>query len=215
MGLLNDRRREMGAKDDCPYQRVEYLEVNEDSGKAWIDTQYIPFGGDIDIYCRFMILGYNNNNPYSSLFMAHTNDASQAYRLMRHGNNEIIMALNNGSQSNTSSRVNIEHGVIYTLEMIGSTRTYRLNDEKGIVPNIVSSPNTTSMKLFADKSDKNYPDRMIYSRIYSFRMNKGGEAVLNLIPVRIGDEGFMYDRVSGKLFGNSGDGRFIIGPDIN
>ena len=36
----------------------------------------------------------------------------------------------------------------------------------------------------------------------------------DFIPVRVGDVGYMYDRVSGQLFGNSGTGAFVIGPDI-
>ena len=41
-----------------------------------------------------------------------------------------------------------------------------------------------------------------------------GETVLDLIPVRVGSAGYMYDRVSGKLFGNAADsGAFVIGPD--
>ena len=37
--------------------------------------------------------------------------------------------------------------------------------------------------------------------------------VRDLIPVRIGAVGYFYDRVSGQLFGNSGTGAFVIGPD--
>jgi hypothetical protein len=39
--------------------------------------------------------------------------------------------------------------------------------------------------------------------------------VLDLIPVRVGTIGYMYDSVSGTLFGNAGTGDFILGPDIN
>lgn len=35
----------------------------------------------------------------------------------------------------------------------------------------------------------------------------------DFIPVRVGDVGYMFDRVSGQLFGNSGTGAFVIGPD--
>ena len=35
----------------------------------------------------------------------------------------------------------------------------------------------------------------------------------DLVPVRVGDVGYLYDNVSGQLFGNSGTGAFIIGPD--
>lgn len=37
---------------------------------------------------------------------------------------------------------------------------------------------------------------------------------LDLLPVRIGNEGFMLDTVSGELFANQGTGSFILGPDL-
>ena len=41
-----------------------------------------------------------------------------------------------------------------------------------------------------------------------------GETVLDLIPVRKDGVGYMYDRVSERLYGNAaGTGAFIIGPD--
>jgi hypothetical protein len=36
---------------------------------------------------------------------------------------------------------------------------------------------------------------------------------MDLIPVRIGNVGYMYDKVSGQLFENQGTGNFILGPD--
>jgi hypothetical protein len=46
-------------------------------------------------------------------------------------------------------------------------------------------------------------------RIYRFYI----EGKIDLVPVRIGNVGYMYDKVSGKLFGNAGTGNFILGPD--
>ena len=37
--------------------------------------------------------------------------------------------------------------------------------------------------------------------------------VADFIPIRKGNIGYMYDRVSGQLIGNAGTGEFIIGPD--
>ena len=50
---------------------------------------------------------------------------------------------------------------------------------------------------------------------YYFRLvTVEGETVLDLVPVRKDGVGYMYDRVSGKLYGNAADsGAFIIGPD--
>ena len=58
------------------------------------------------------------------------------------------------------------------------------------------------------RADKN-PMRV--KRLSLFDNNSS--LVADFIPVRVGTVGYMYDRVSGQLFGNSGTGAFIIGPD--
>lgn len=51
-------------------------------------------------------------------------------------------------------------------------------------------------------------------RIGSFCVTRSGVKILDLIPVRKKTVGYMYDRVSGKLFGNAGSGDFVLGPDV-
>ena len=36
---------------------------------------------------------------------------------------------------------------------------------------------------------------------------------VDLIPVRVGQTGYMYDRISGSFYGNAGTGSFTLGPD--
>ena len=43
--------------------------------------------------------------------------------------------------------------------------------------------------------------------------DKNSSLVADFIPIRKNNIGYMYDRVSGQLFGNQGTGDFIIGPD--
>lgn len=38
--------------------------------------------------------------------------------------------------------------------------------------------------------------------------------MMDFIPVRIGTKGYLYDKVSKRLFGNAGTGSFTLGPDI-
>ena len=55
-----------------------------------------------------------------------------------------------------------------------------------------------------------------YSMCRIFGFTATSEATgqhFDLLPVRKGNIGYMYDRVSGELFGNAGTGDFIIGPD--
>lgn len=50
--------------------------------------------------------------------------------------------------------------------------------------------------------------------IYSCRIWENNQLVRDMIPVRVGTTGYMYDKVSGQLFGNAGTGDFILGNDI-
>lgn len=51
-------------------------------------------------------------------------------------------------------------------------------------------------------------------RIYAFKVSRNGVAIQDCIAVRKGTVGYLYDRVSGKLFGNEGTGDFVLGPDV-
>lgn len=51
-------------------------------------------------------------------------------------------------------------------------------------------------------------------KLHSFKVERGGEAILDLIPVAKSYIGYMYDRVSGKMIGNAGTGRFLVGPRV-
>lgn len=54
------------------------------------------------------------------------------------------------------------------------------------------------------------------AKLYSVKIiNSNNEVLRDLIPVRRGDVGYLYDKVLGKLFGNAGTGQFILGNDIN
>lgn len=49
------------------------------------------------------------------------------------------------------------------------------------------------------------------SRIYSCKLG----TLRDMIAVRVGTTGYLYDKVSGALFGNDGTGDFILGNDKN
>ena len=52
--------------------------------------------------------------------------------------------------------------------------------------------------------------RFYWAKIYS-----GGTLVRDFIPVRKNGVGYLYDKVSGTLFGNAGSGSFTYGNDVN
>ena len=51
------------------------------------------------------------------------------------------------------------------------------------------------------------------TKLKSLYLKVNGELVRDMIPVRVGQVGYMYDKVSGQLFGNSGSGNFTLGND--
>jgi hypothetical protein len=70
----------------------------------------------------------------------------------------------------------------------------------------------TSLLLFSDHrpdiSAIAYPLKMKFMKIIV-------DDVLSkdYIPVRVDTTGYMYDKISGTLFGNDGTGSFVLGPD--
>lgn len=74
----------------------------------------------------------------------------------------------------------------------------------------ITSVTQANWALFAGSSGQ-YP---FDGYVYSFKGYKNGVLVRDMIPVRVGTVGYMYDRVSGQLFGNDGTGDFILGPDV-
>ena len=51
-----------------------------------------------------------------------------------------------------------------------------------------------------------------YGKIYYIKFFENGVLIRDYIPVKVNGVGYMYDKVSGQLFGNSGTGTFIMGP---
>lgn len=53
-----------------------------------------------------------------------------------------------------------------------------------------------------------------HADFYYFKLLRNNVLIFDGIPVRVGTVGYMYDRVSGQLFGNDGTGAFTLGPDV-
>ena len=69
--------------------------------------------------------------------------------------------------------------------------------------------NSQILYLFKGRNFANSNARVGKVKIYD-----GDELKRDFIPVRLGQVGYMYDKVSGQLFGNAGTGSFILGEDI-
>ena len=72
-----------------------------------------------------------------------------------------------------------------------------------------SSNSNNSIKIFASDTSKGT------SKIKYFKIYDGGELVRDFIPVKKNNMGYMYDKVSGQLFGNAGTGSFTLGSELS
>ena len=82
---------------------------------------------------------------------------------------------------------------------------------------IISSSNTppfSTYPLFL--FGLNNAGKVAFSKlfIHSFSVKNGNTPLIDLVSVRVGTTGYMYDKVSKTLFGNAGTGNFILGNDL-
>lgn len=190
-----------------PYDaEIEYLESSSGTGQ-YINTLIMPTsatGLKMHVYCK---------------------DTADTY----------IVGLRNGTNTNTRWCVGHSSAGFYwgygsyqtTNRLVSQDATVELNwlgsgtfvasnssDTKTqSLPSLSFTPNK-NICLFICNGAYNQSYGKWNGRIYYCQISQGSDIVMDLIPVRVGTVGYMYDNVSGKLFGNGGSGSFILGDDI-
>lgn len=189
-----------------PYDaQVEYLESD---GTQYIETGIVP-GADTGISIEIERL--NDNDAF---IVGLKNDS---------GNTRWCIGASSGS--------NIYHG--YGSFYRGNIKPANaraslnyLNDGTFTVENLLNSANKYSRNIVALPFTPTYNIRLFGSagvvgafsqwtgRMKSVKISQGSAVIMDCIPVRIGQVGYMYDKVSGEFFGNDGTGDFILGADV-
>lgn len=126
----------------------------------------------------------------------------------------LYMAFN--GSTNIAQNLSDEKISRHKVEASSRNREIVYKFDKGVVANFIQLPNFVEyFYLFCLANASGYAvGRQWPQRIFASKLSVGGVPYFDLIPVRIGNTGYMYDKVSGQLFGNSGNGDFILGPDI-
>ena len=193
--LINLRNALMTGKR-LPYDaEVEYLET--------AGGQYINTGVKIYNDTSVTVAWYSNYSTSTSSNFFGSNSSSERF-YFREYNGGASYSLG-GWWTNTSTSVVGTH----TIEMsnggisIDGVSSARAGDSK---------TGTGTFYLFDVPPYGYAPSGM---RCYSCKIYQNNTLVFDAIPVRKGTVGYLYDRVSGKLFGNAGTGDFVAGPDKN
>ena len=190
-----NRRRVYGGSKKLPYDaEIEYL---ESSGNQYIDTGVVL---DATMTVRVLYDYIQTGFVFGarkSLYVGYSGvtNESEGYYCIRYGNK-----------------------VLYQLKTIPPG----INDVVISPTGVVLNGKTVSVATYGN---------MFFSgHCFLFTINNGGspflgefafnrirrfsiENIIDLIPVRVGNIGYMYDKVSKQLFGNAGTGEFILGPD--
>ena len=196
---------------------VEYL---ESTGEQWIDTQIIPNDSTNCDY-KFMPTQDVIKGGYSYVFGCWGNTSTMGrYELLNYSDNNggnIRSEFGFGTGAAKTGGNNVAIGITFQKDVLYSAnvtnKSLTVNETKYATLTYSMNQNTLTFYLFTAHDTINnrpsIPQKLYYAKLYN-----NGTLVRDYIPVRVGDVGYMYDKVSGKLFGNSGSGQFILGPDL-
>lgn len=193
------RRREV-AKNILPYDaEVEYI---ESTGTQYIDTGYIP---NIETSYKIDFELLETTNQASSICgcrdSATTNNISTFY-------DATYISSDFGNYNGTRLNVSVSIGRC----VCENRKNYRKINNTSNSKVFSGTINATKSFYIFHNNGTTFADKRM--RVYSFYMTNG-VTTLDLIPVRVGQVGYLYDKVSGQLFGNAGTGNFILGNDKN
>ena len=188
-----------------PYDsEVEWL---ESTGKQWIDT-LVNADSNLSVEITMANAGtpFTNVNPCGAILQT----PRRRHHLNLHRHDGISYFFGNGDNCIRHSKYFPADAEIFTFKVDAINKTFSLGSFLGTFPNDTFD---TGMSYWLFGRNSTTPPYLGSLRIYSAKMRNGNTLVRNFIPVRVGDVGYMYDRVSWQLFGNSGTGAFVIGQD--
>ena len=221
MGIITNRRRVMGGGQPLPYDAVvEYL-CSTDRGGQRIDTGIVNYGfTTIRVVEKFsfpnklrkMLIGNYFINQIGTINIELT-----ANKLRFYSRNKKKTTIDYADTNVLPINTVIQSDILADCANGTFSFSVEYNDVifNGNAPFSTDNPceGTLTMCLFRDWRAQDDVSNVI--SLYQCSIRCDGVLVRDFIPVRVGQVGYMYDRVSGKLFGNAGTGAFVVGPDVN
>ena len=189
-----------------PYDaEVEWLGIRQ---ATYITTDYVPTGNDIVIETKIGFVSYPTTSNYAIWFIARSGAAYRSYRIIRdNAKNKIVVNNYNNDSYGTPITRTVENTVC-TIKSEWGKITIN-GTEYALSTTNAGSENAAPFTI----GDAGL-SRGVNENIYYFKVYKGGVLKLDLIPVRVGQTGYLYDRVSRQSFGNGGTGNLVLGKDV-
>lgn len=194
---------------------IKYL---ESTGLAYIDTGIIP---DVNTGIQISYSGvYKNNVNVDDFYIVGLRNDS--------GNTRWVIAKSGSNPAYYYGYGNYAHlpyarsyNVQYTISLnylnnrkltLHKTENINLEYEEINLPNTLSFTPAYNIRIFGS-AGVNASYSKAAGKMYFVKISQNNNIIMDLIPVRVGNSGYMYDKISGQLFGNSGTDEFVLGPD--
>lgn len=176
---------------------VEYL---QSTGTQWIDTGYQPTT-TTDAMIKFTATQNGNSWVMGTI----TWWGVRCYfdttpKQVEFANSSVVFS---------RAGVAYTQGDVVTLSLQGS-EVFADGTKIGEITRNNASGN---LAIFGYQGKNGTANLLIPGRVYFVKLWQDGNLIRDFIPVRVGSSGYLYDKVSGSLFGNQGSGSFILGPD--
>lgn len=216
--LINLRNALMTGKR-LPYDaEVEYLESTGNS--AWIDSgipntanisatataQCPSSSGTLDMYLFGSGWGANRSAVYGIVFSDYWSANGNCMLMTRGGTG--------ASFSPSMGATIVGDGKIHSFTYTATDASSSISVDGGTAFAITTtrSADGTTYGIFGPRNQGTTSGT---ARLYALKIYDANNVLIrDYIPVRKGTVGYLYDRVSGKLFGNAGTGDFVLGQDV-
>lgn len=183
-----------------PYQRIEYL---ESTGTQYItlplsvqSTDYFEVGGEMII--RGTSGYYFSSNPLSQF--------SMSYYQYNTASLQITTKSSVGGDTYGGG-----HSLIKDAKTSFALSTTFKRTKETVTPLVRPLTNSISgFRLYGCYGSAS-SSKVAFG---SFYIKVNDTIVYDFVPVRIEQTGYMYDKISGDLFGNNGGGNFKLGLDV-
>lgn len=199
-----------------PYDaEVEWIGVRQG---AWTElSDYVPTGLGISVDMVVTFISYPSTSNYAVWFMARTGASYLSYRLIRGTSATALLFCNaNDDSHNGSASYSMSANKKYHIHL--GKRSMEISTDGGSTSSFnantthTGTTNTNGFQI----GDAGLA-RGTNLNVHSFTVSNYGTVMLDYIPVRVGQVGYFYDRISGKLYGKAAGCTtdLVVGADKN
>ena len=211
--MLIASRSGMAVRKQSYDSKVKYL---ESTGTQWIDTG-VRFDSDIGFDIRFRPMKISNGHDFPMVIGIEDQNYEYYCGIWLDANLYTEVYYNNAEMNDS---ILYQGDVADTLDFhssinfLGSGLLKMSPNTDGIEQTEIEiGPKNVNIGLFSSNTI-NGPMDFSSVRIYECKISRKNSVILDLIPVRIGTTGYMYDRISEQTLETLGTGNLILGQDI-